>query len=220
MKDSIRELVLLAKEGNQDAISQLYETTYNSIYQSVRALLKDEDAAQDIAQDSFVKGFQNLDKLSDPEKFLPWMKTLAANQARDYLRKKRPILFSERVNEDGEEIDLQHPDDCIEHQPEAILDQQETARLVRDILDSLSEEQRLPIIMYYYEEMGVREIAETIGVSENTIKSRMKYARNKIEAEVRKLEKKGTKLYSLAPMSFFTWLLHMAKQQGLSFVLD
>lgn len=56
MKDSIRELVLLAKEGNQDAISQLYEMTYNSVYQSVRALLKDEDAAQDIVQDSFVKG--------------------------------------------------------------------------------------------------------------------------------------------------------------------
>ena len=106
MKDSVRELVLLAKDGDQDAIAQLYEMNYNSVYQSVRAVLKDEDAALDIVQDSFIKGFQNLNKLSEPEKFQPWMKTLAANQARDYLRKKRPALFSERVDEEGEEIDL------------------------------------------------------------------------------------------------------------------
>ena len=220
MKDSVRELVLLAKDGDQDAIAQLYEMNYNSVYQSVRAVLKDEDAALDIVQDSFIKGFQNLNKLSEPEKFQPWMKTLAANQARDYLRKKRPALFSERVDEEGEEIDLQHPDDCVEHQPEAVLDQKETVRLIHDILDTLKEEQRLPIIMYYYEDRSVREIAETLGTSENTVKSRLKYARDKIETEVRKLEKKGVKLYSLAPIPFFVWMLRAAKKQGISFVLD
>lgn len=220
MKKSMEELVQLALEGDQESIAELYEQTYNSVYQSVRTLIKDEDEALDIVQDSYIKGFHNLDKLGEPKKFQAWMKAIAANRARDYLRKKRPTLFSERVDEDGEEIDLRHQDDCLEHMPEEVIDRQETTRLMNDILGTLKAEQRLAVVMYYYEEMSIREIAETLGCSENTVKSRLKYARDKIEVEVRKLEKKGTKLYSLAPMPFFTWLLRMAKEQGISFVLD
>lgn len=220
MKKSMEELVQRAKQNDQEAIGQLYERTYNSVYQSVRAVIRDEDEALDIVQDSYIKGFQNLDKLSDPQRYQAWMKTLAANQARDFLRKKRPALFTERIDENGEEIDLRREDDCLEHMPEEVLDRQETTRLMNDILDTLKAEQRMAVVMYYYEEMSVREIAERLGCSENTVKSRLKYARDKIEVEVRKLEKKGTKLYSLAPMPFFTWLLRMAKEQGISFVLD
>ena len=220
MKKSIEQLVQLARKGDQEAIAELYEQTYNSVYQSVRAVMKDEDEALDIVQDSYIKGFQNLDKLGDPEKYQAWMKRLASNMAIDYLRKKRPALFTERIDEDGEEIDLRHQDDCLEHMPEEVIDRQETTRLMNDILATLSQEQRMAVVMYYYEEMSVREIAQELGCSENTVKSRLKYARDKIEAEVRKLEKKGTKLYSLAPMPFFTWLLRTAKQQGISFALD
>lgn len=220
MKKSVAELVERAHKGDQEAIAELYEQTYSSVYQSVRAVMKDEDEALDIVQDSYIKGFQNLDKLGDPEKYQAWMKRLASNMAIDYLRKKRPALFTERIDEDGEEIDLRHQDDCLEHMPEEVIDRQETTRLMNDILATLSQEQRMAVVMYYYEEMSVREIAHELGCSENTVKSRLKYARSKIEVEVRKLEKKGTKLYSLAPMPFFTWLLRMAKEQGISFVLD
>lgn len=220
MENSIEKMVQRAQAGDEEAISQLYEQTYNSVYQSVRALVKDEDEALDIVQDSYIKGFQHLDKLEEPEKFQAWMKVIAANHARDYLRKKRPALFSERIDEDGEEIDLGLQDKCLDHMPEEVIDRQETTRLINDILGNLKAEQRLAIVMYYYEEMSVREIAKELGCSENTVKSRLKYARDKIEVEVRNLEKKGTKLYSLAPMPFFTWLLRMAKQQGISFALD
>lgn len=216
MKKTMEELVLLAKAGDQEAISALYEQTYNSVYQSVRAIMKDEDEALDVLQDSYIKGFQSLDKLEDPEKFQPWMKQIAANQARDYLRKKRPVLFSERVNEEGEEIDLQHPDDVPENMPDEVIDRQETTRLMNDILSTLSQEQRLAISMFYYEELSIKEIAAALNCSENTVKSRLNYGRKKIEAAVRALEKQGTKLYSLAPLPFFLWLLRMAKGYGIT----
>ena len=130
MKRSMEELVLLARKGDQEAISELYEQTYNSVYQSVRAIMKDEEEALDVVQDSYMKGFQNLDKLETPEKYQAWMKQIAANQARDYLRKKRPVLFSERVNQEGEELDLQQPDACLEHMPDEVIDRQETTRLM------------------------------------------------------------------------------------------
>ena len=216
MDQTIAELVLQARQGEQDAFSELYRQTYNSVYQSIRALVKDEDAAQDLVHDSYIKGFQNLDKLDDPAKFTAWMKRLASNTALDYLKKKRPALFSERVDENGEEIDLRHADADLSHQPDAVLDRQETTRLMNAILDTLSPEQRLALSMLYYEERSIREIAEVMNCSENTVKSRLNYGRKKVEAAVLALEKQGVKLYSMAPMPFLLWLFRAAKAQGIS----
>lgn len=211
MSKTTQELVQLASQGNQEAISELYEQTYSSVYQAVRILIRDEDTALDIVQESYVKGFNSLDQLKEPEKFSAWMKHIASNRAKDYLKKKRPTLFTELENEDGEEIDF--ADDCTDHLPEVVLDRAETARLIKEILDTLPQEQRAAISMYYYEEMSIQEIAQALNCSENTVKSRLKYAREKIKAKVEDLAKKGTKLYSLAPMPYLLWLLQMAKVQ-------
>lgn len=218
MGKPIQELVRLAAEGNQGAIGELYELTYSSIYKTVKLMVKDDDVALDIVQESYIKGFQNLNQLDTPEHFQAWMKTIASNKARDYFRKKKATLFSEMENEDGDIPDFE--DNCIEHLPEEVLDRAETARLLKEIIDSLSEDQRAVIYMYHYKEMTVQEIAAALECSENTIKSRLRYARSKIKEKVEDLEKKGTKLYSLSPISFFTFLLRMAKMQGITFSLD
>lgn len=94
--------------------------------------------------------------------------------------------------------------------PEMAMDQQEAKRLVMEILDHLPEDQRVVIGMFYYEEMSVKDIAQTLGVSENTVKSRLSYGRKKIKEQVMDLEKRGTKLYSVAPFVFFLYLLGKA----------
>ncbi len=173
-------------------------------------MIADEDTVLDIVQDSYIKGFQSLNQLDSPENFRAWMKRIATNKTKDYLKKKKPILFTDMANEDGEEIDFR--DDRLDHCPEEVLDRKETARLMQDILATLSEDQRLVIGMFYYEEMSVREIAETLGCSENTVKSRLNYGRKKVEVKVKELEKRGTKLYSLAPLPFLLWLFRMDAQ--------
>ena len=201
------KLIRKAAAGDQDAITELYELTYSSVYKTVKSMIADEDTVLDIVQDSFIKGFQSLDQLDTPENFRAWMKRIATNKAKDYLKKKKPILFTDMANEDGEEIDFR--DDCLDHSPEEVLDRKETTRLMNEILATLSEDQRLVIGMFYYEEMSVREIAETLGCSENTVKSRLNYGRKKVEVKVKELEKRGTKLYSLAPLPFLLWLFRM-----------
>ena len=129
---------------------------------------------------------------------------MAHNLAVDFLRKTKPVIFSSLPEE--ENGDAAFEDDRTENLPDAVIDQQETARLMREILGSLSQAQRVAVIMFYYERMSLHEIAETLQVSENTVKSRLLYARKKIETEVRALEKKGTKLYGLAPVPFLLWL--------------
>ena len=207
MSEFTGRLIRKAAAGDQDAITELYELTYSSVYKTVKSMIADEDTALDIVQDSYIKGFQNLDQLDAPENFRAWMKRIATNKAKDYLKKKKPILFTDMANEDGEEIDFR--DDCLDHCPEEVLDRKETTRLMNEILATLSEDQRLVIGMFYYEEMSVREIAETLGCSENTVKSRLNYGRKKVEVKVRELEKRGTKLYSLAPLPFLLWLFRV-----------
>lgn len=207
-----RELVERAKNGDQEAVSQLYNTTYNQVYAAVKTMIKEEDAALDIVQDSYVKAFQSLSQLQEPEKFRAWVKRIARNRAIDSLRKASPVLFSSMSEEEGGMVEFE--DDRVENLPEVVVDRQETARLIGEILDSLSEEQRVAVSLFYYEQMSVREIAQLLGVSENTVKSRLSYGRKKIEAQVRDLEKRGTKLYSLAPLPFLLLLFRNLDAQA------
>lgn len=94
------------------------------------------------------------------------------------------------------------------------MDRQETERLIDEILNDLPEEQRAVISMFYYEQQSVEEIAAELGVSKNTVKSRLNYGRKKVESEVRALEKKGTKLYGLAPIPFLLLLFRQMEAQA------
>ncbi len=207
MSEFTSELIRKAVAGDQDAITELYELTYSSVYKTVKSMIADEDTVLDIVQDSFIKGFQSLEQLDAPENFRAWMKRIATNKAKDYLKKKKPILFTEMAKEDGEEIDF--PDDCLDHCPEVVLDRKETVRLMQEILSTLSEDQRMAIALRFYQDMSIREIAGFMGCSENTVKSRLHYGYKKMEVKIRELEKEGTKLYSLAPLPFLLWLFRM-----------
>lgn len=202
------ELVLAAKAGDTYAQSELYRQCYNTVYYAAKTIVKDEEAALDIVQDSFLRAFSHMDLLTNPDSFLPWMKRIAVNGAKNWLRKKKPLLFTDitTVNEKGEEEPPDFRDSDLTSQPEEVLDAKTKKELLWQIIDALSDEQRLVVSMYYFQEMSVAEIAQMLGVSQNTVKSRLNYARKKIEARVLDLEKRGTKLYGLAPLPFLLWL--------------
>ena len=209
------ETVEAAKRGDQFAISEIYEKCYNTIYYVVKSIIVDEDTTQDIVQDSFMKAFNNISKLDNASSFVPWLKRLATNTAKDWLKKKKPILFSSLYpdDDDNDEQEPEIEDVDLTQQPEEALDAKTKKQLLWDIINELSEEQRLVVSMFYFQEMSVAEIAENLGVSQGTIKSRLNYARKKIECKVLDLEKKGTKLYGLAPIPFLIWLF-MQNQQA------
>lgn len=202
----LRQAVDLAMEGKEEGYNYLYQQTSQKSYYVALKYMKQEDAALDVLQDAYIKAFQNLEQLQDAEKFPAWFSKVVANKALDELKKKKAVLFSQIETEDST-VESLFEDDRIDTQPELSLDQKETSRLVQEMINVLSDEQRICILMYYVEEMAVRDIAETLGVSENTVKSRLNYGRKNIKEKVLELEKKGTKLYSLAPVPFFLYLL-------------
>ena len=206
-------LVAQARSGDQQAVAALYELTYNAVYHTVKSMIKDEDAVFDILQDAYMKAFTNLERFDGGEKFEPWVRQIAANTARDWLKKKRPLLFSELSAGDDGEIPAEafFEDEREAHLPDVSLDREETSRLIREIIGELPEDQRAAIGMFYYEELSVKEIAAAMGATENAVKSRLLYGRRKIEKKVREMEKNGTKLYGLAPVPFLLLLLRGQK---------
>ena len=214
--DGLAGLVALAREGNQDALAALYEKTYNGVFYTIKSMIKDEDTVLDLLQDTYVKAFTHLDRFQGDTKFSPWVRQIGANTARDYLKKKKPMLFTDLAagEEPDEPVEEHFADLDAGNLPDEVLDRAETTRLVREIIDGLPEDQRAVIGMYYYQEMPVKEIAAALGASESAVKSRLLYGRRKIEAQVRDLEKKGTKLYGLAPIPFLLWLMGAQEAQA------
>ena len=204
MKIAWEQLIERANRNDQDAFYDLYQNSYDPVYRTVKSMVRDDDAALDIVQDAFVKGFASLSTLENPEQFLPWMRRIATNKAKDWFKQKHKITFSQLADEDGDEPDFE--DERTENLPEVVIDRNETARLIEEILRTLPDEQRMVIGMFYYENLSVAEIAETLGISEGTVKSRLNYGKKKIKAGVEALEKKGTKLYALSPIPFLRLL--------------
>ena len=206
-------LVQKARENDQEALTEIYKISSPAVYKTIRVLIKDEDTVYDILQDTYVKAFTRLNQLQNPDKLIPWLKMIANNLAKDWLKKSKPVFFTDIYG--GEELEDIPFEESIEDvrselNPEMAMDQQEAKRLVMEILDHLPEDQRVVIGMFYYEEMSVKDIAQTLEVSENTVKSRLSYGRKKIKEQVLDLEKRGTKLYSVAPFVFFLYLLGKA----------
>lgn len=210
LQKDLAALIEKAKRNDQEAISELYWYSSSELLRVVKVMVKDDDTVNDILQDTYIKAFARLDQLQNPERLIPWLKVIANNTAKDWLKKKKPILFSEMSNQEGMDglsfVETRESTD-IDVNPEMAADEKEVQRLVMEILDQLPEDQRMVVGMFYYEEMPVKDIAETLGVSENTVKSRLVYARKKIKEQVLELEKQGTKLYTVAPFVFFLYLL-------------
>lgn len=192
------------KNGDVQVLKEIYEKTVNKAYYTALKYVKNDEVAQDMIQDAFVSVYENLDKF-DGANLQSWVNTITANKCKDYLKKRNPVLFTDMASEEGEYIpDI--VDDDIDFSPEKAVDYSETKRLMTDILNTLPEEQSLCITMFYYQEMSVKEIAEYFECSENTIKSRLNYARKTIKDKVLELEKSGTKLYLVPVFAFLTWM--------------
>lgn len=208
-----KQAVEAALKGNESAFSALYESTQRDMYYIALKYMKNEEDAMDVLQDSYIKAWQSLASLKDPASFRAWFGRIVANTAKNALAKKRPMLFSqlEGENDEGEQFALDIEDEKSEFQPERSYTQKETQELVHELIDSLSDEQRLCILMYHLDDQSIKDIAETFGISENTVKSRLLYGRKAIKAKAEELQKKGYQLYTVAPVVFFLYLLDSEK---------
>lgn len=198
-----------AKAGREEGFTFLYENTYrNKLYIAMK-YMKNEEDAMDILQDAYIKAFSKLDSLQDANAFPGWMSTIVAHTALNALQKKQAVLFSDLQNEndEGDVFEYNLEDENMSTQPEMACTVQETQDMVHELIDSLSDEQRICVLMFHLEGYSIRDIATILGCSENTVKSRLNYGRKNIKAKAEELQKKGYKLYSYTPMCLLVYLL-------------
>ncbi|NAS19003.1 sigma-70 family RNA polymerase sigma factor [Clostridium butyricum] len=180
------------QNGNKKVFEQIYNSTNNQLFNVLYSFVKDEELSYDLMQDTYITFCTKADTIKMPEYTQKWLNIVAINKAKRYLQtKKKDILVSEEneyIFENQEELDQ-------EFLPEEILDNKEKQKIIKDIIDNLSLEQKTAVYLYYFNEMSLSEVAEEMQCSEGTIKSRLNYARKKIKLEVDSWEKKGTKLY-------------------------
>ena len=198
-----------AKAGREEGFTFLYENTYrNKLYIAMK-YMKNEQDAMDVLQDAYIKAFSKLDSLQDANAFPGWMSTIVAHTALNALQKKQAVLFSDLQNEndEGDVFEYNLEDENMSTQPEMACTVQETQDMVHELIDSLSDEQRVCVLMFHLEGYSIRDIATILGCSENTVKSRLNYGRKNIKAKAEELQKKGYKLYSYTPMCLLVYLL-------------
>lgn len=198
----IYALVERVKAGDQEAMAALYQQTSHRVYALALRLTGDPDQAMDAVQESYLSALQHLDDLRNPGAFMSWMFQITANCCRKFHRQNRRFVSPHREEKEDQENDLDTiPDPDEKILPEAAADSGETRRLVMELVDSLPEAQRECVILYYFSECSVEQIARIQGCTAGTVKSRLNYGRKKLKEGVLALEKRdGIRLHSLAPV--------------------
>ncbi len=201
-----REAVTLALKNNQDGVAFLYQQTYESKLKLALQYMKNEADAEDVLQEAYLRAFTHLDKLDNPEHFSAWLGKIVQRTALNQLRKKSPALFSEMVSdEDSDEYDPE--DDRGTFQPEWNVTTEETVAITHQLINSLTDEQRVCIVLYHLQDQPIRVIATQLGCSENTVKSRLKYGRDNIRKKGEQLKKQGVQLYVFAPIPMLLYFM-------------
>ncbi|MBD5156691.1 MAG: sigma-70 family RNA polymerase sigma factor [Butyrivibrio sp.] len=203
--NDITELVKRAASGDRKAFDSLYERTKNGVWYTCVSLLKNEENAKDIMQDTYLTAFEKLNTLEEPAAIRRWLNKIAANKCKNYINS----TANKASEENSEEILENIPDDKF--LPEEYVTDTAKRRLIMNILkNSLSEEQYRTIILYYFDEMTAAEISALMDCHEKTVLYRLKTARLKIKEEVTRYEEKNRdKLHSLVPIAFLTQLLRL-----------
>lgn len=185
------EAVEKAKQGDQKAKEVLYTETCQHMFFLAKSIVKSDEEAMDIIHDSYICVFQKLDNIKNAAGFKSYLRTTIVNRCKNYLRKKKPLYLSD-MTEDGEEFEIEDVDGEI---PDELLENKDVIECVRRVVESLPEEQRMCVILRYYDDMSLQEIADTLEVSLGTVKSRLSRANKKMRDEIERLEKEENKKF-------------------------
>ena len=196
---TIKELVLSAKNGNKKAFDKLYELTSNDVWFTCVSLLKDEENAKDIMQETYITAFLKLDTLKDEEKFCGWLTAIATNKSKNKLKGKVEYQIDDEVliaETETDELML----------PEEYINKAEKRKVLLQIIeDTLSFNQYQVVLMFYFNELSIAEIAQALEISEGTVKSRLNSSRAKMKTAIEDYENKsGDRLHGVVFVPFFT----------------
>jgi RNA polymerase sigma-70 factor (ECF subfamily) len=178
--------VAQVQQGNDDAFTQIVETYQKPIYNLCYRMLGEAGAAEDAAQEAFLRAYQNLHRYDLSRAFGTWILSIAAHYCIDLLRKKKFAMFSmDAENDDGMSFELP---DTFAPAPEAESVKRELHARLHILLKNLDETDRAAVIMRYWYDFSEKEIAQSLNLTVSAVKSRLHRSRRALAGMWKKNE--------------------------------
>lgn len=186
-----------AASGDREAYGRIVAGCQSTVTSIALAIVRDVPTSEDIAQEAFLSAWQNLRKLNNPASFLPWLRQITRNLARDHLRGQ-----AHRRSTTGDiEQALAAVADPHPGPPEQLSRAQEEAAAA-DVIDRLPEESREVLLLYYREGQSSRQVASLLGLQDAAVRKRLSRARQLVRDEL--LQRLGEFAKATAPGAGFT----------------
>lgn len=161
--------VIRAKNGDNDAFLTLINENRLNVYRVARGILKSEHDIEDAIQNTVVKAYEKINTLKKDEFFKTWLIRILINECNEIIRKNKRLEIinngsnEERYNDTYENIDL------------------------INAINELNEELRITTVLFYFEDMPIKDIANTLKIPEGTVRSRLSRAREKLRYMMREV---------------------------------
>jgi len=163
--------VVQAQQGSDEAFTRLVETYQTPVYNLCYRMLGEPEAAEDAAQETFLRAFQHLQRYDRKRPFATWLLSIAAHYCIDRLRRRKFAMFSmDEEDDEGNTFELPDPDSP---DPEAESVKSETRDRVHSMLKDLDDTDRAAIIMRYWYDFSEAEIAESLRLTVSAVKNRL-----------------------------------------------
>jgi RNA polymerase sigma-70 factor (ECF subfamily) len=189
-------LVAQAKAGDQNAFAELVNRYERKVYRLAKNITRNDEDAEDVLQDAFLKAYTHLDNFKGDSKFYTWIVRIAVNEALMRLRKRktdRSVPLDEPV-ELGEET-VTREIAVWDDNPEQRYSQEEWRAILDQAVEGLKPDFRTVFVLRDIEELSTEETAETLGISVPAVKSRLLRARLALrETLTRQFKRKGEDL--------------------------
>jgi len=191
-------LVARARTGDANAFSELVSHYERKIYRLAKHITQNDEDAEDVLQEAFLKAYEHLDGFQGNSKFYTWLVRIAVNEALMKLRKRkgdRTVPLDEPVDT-GEEM-VKREIAVWEDNPEQRYSREEMQRILDEAVQSLKPDFRTVFILRDIEELSTEEAAETLGISVPAVKSRLLRARLALREKLtRQFRRKGEDVFA------------------------
>lgn len=177
-------LIDLARAGRPEAFAAIMGRCNQRLFRVARAVLRDDNEAEDVLQETYLRAFAKLDGFRGQSSLLTWLTQIVLNEARGRLRRRRGATSIEDIGGEGAAI-LAFPAPAGASDPEAAAARSETRRLLERAVDDLPDAFRLVFFMREIEECSVEETAIQMGIKPETVKTRLHRARRMLRESLR-----------------------------------
>ncbi len=188
---SDHELVALAQKGNEKAYRELLGRYQRPVFSLIYRMLRDREQSEDLAQETFVRVFNNIDRYDPKYKFSSWIFKIATNLTIDHIRKKEVATVSidgSRYAVTADEIEASTITVASsDENPEELLEAKELGESIEEAIGALRAEYRTAILLRHVEGREYQEIADIMGLPLGTVKTFIHRARHELRDKLEHL---------------------------------